>query len=464
MARMAGSGEQASAHFAQAIELFQAAGLTHPVARVSARLAEVDWAAGRLEVALERMEAAFGVLSAEEADEDLATLAAQLGRLHLFKGELDVATERVEVALDLAESLWLPEVLSQALNTRGVIAQFRGRPHQGLALLTYALQVALENDLPNAALRAYGNLSDFLCRRDRYDEALEQDRRGLALARKVGNRLWEWRQIDELTYALFFSGRWQEAAGLAAEIPEHEAPASIIGGLLGSLPEIHVARGNVGEARKLLARFATLEASADVQERALNAAARAAVLHAEGRHADALVAGEEALRARGELGADNQAIKAGFIWAVEAALAHGDLAKVEELLAAVETLPPGHRPPLLQAQAARVRARLAAARGQRDGVEGGFKAAAGILRELGVPFWLAVTLLEHAEWLAMDGFAQQAEPLLAEAGGIFERLGARLGSSASPPAAPACGYRSAARARPSTTAMAFGLTIVRLCL
>jgi tetratricopeptide (TPR) repeat protein len=329
------------------------------------------------------------------------------------------------VALDLAESLWLPEVLSQALNTRGVIAQFRGRPHEGLALLTYALQVALENDLPTAALRAYGNLSDFLCRRDHYDEALEQDRRGLALARKIGNRIWEWRLIDELTYALFFSGRWQEAASLAAEIPEHKAALGIAGALLGSLPELHVAQGNPGEARKLLARFRTLEASIDVQDHAIHAAARAAVLHAEARHADALVAGEEAFQAREELGTDNQAVKAGFVWAVEAAFTLGDLAKVQELLAAVETLPPGRRPPFLQAQAARVRARLAAVWGQVDGVEAGFKAAAGMLRELGVPFWLAVTLLEHAEWLAKDAGDERAEPLLAEAAEIFERLGAR---------------------------------------
>jgi class 3 adenylate cyclase/tetratricopeptide (TPR) repeat protein len=425
---MAWTGERADAaeaRFSEAIALYESLGRTHPAARVSARLAEVEWTGGRLELALERMEAAFGVLSADEADEDLATLAAELGRLHFFNGELDVAAERIEVALDIAESLWLPEVLSQALNTKAATVTIRGRAHEGLALMTYALQVALENDLPTAALRAYLNLSDFLCRRDRYDEALEQTRRGLALARKVGNRVWEWTLTTELAYALFLTGRWQEAASLAAEIPEHQSASNITGGLLGSLPEIHVAQGNLGEARKLLDRFASFYASADVQEHAIHAAARAAVLHAEARHADAVAAGQAAFQARGELGADNQAVKAGFVWAVEAALALGNLGKVEELLRAVETLPPGRRPPLLQAQAARVGACLVAAQGERDGVETGFKAAAGMLRELGVSFWLAVTLLEHGEWLARDAGADSAEPLLVEAGEIFERLAAR---------------------------------------
>ena len=41
-------------------------------------------------------------------------------------------------------------------------------------------------------------------------------------------------------------------------------------------------------------------------------------------------------------------------------------------------------------------------------------------------FWLAVTLLEHGEWLVGgQGRAGDAEPLLAEAHEIFDRLEAR---------------------------------------
>jgi hypothetical protein len=36
-----------------------------------------------------------------------------------------------------------------------------------------------------------------------------------------------------------------------------------------------------------------------------------------------------------------------------------------------------------------------------------------------------MALLEFAEWLAQNGDAQRAEPLLAEAAASFERLGAR---------------------------------------
>jgi tetratricopeptide (TPR) repeat protein len=423
MAWTGGRGEAAAAHFGQAITLFELQGQTHPAARVSARLAEVDWVAGHLERALGRMEAAFQILAAEEPDEDLATLAAQLSRMLVLKGEFDLAAERIEVALDIAESLWLPEVLSQALNTKGIIAQFRAHHEEALALLSHALKVALENDLPSAALRAYVNLSDGLFRRDRYEEALEHGRRGLALARKVGSRLWEWRLLGEATSALSLTGRWAEALSEVAEIPEQGIAAGY--GLLPWLPEVQVNQGSLIEAKELLSLLARYKDSADLQERAEYAAARAIVLQAEGRHTDALAAGEEAFRTREELGPGNQAVKAGFVWAAEAALALGDLGKVGQLLAAIQQLPSGKRPPFLQAQATRVRARLAAARGDHEGVEVGFKAAAGILSELGVPFWRAVTLLEHAEWLAKEEDAQRAEPLLTEARAIFQRLGAQ---------------------------------------
>ena len=49
-------------------------------------------------------------------------------------------------------------------------------------------------------------------------------------------------------------------------------------------------------------------------------------------------------------------------------------------------------------------------------------AAAAAFRELEQPFSLAVVLLEHAE---ASGDPSEAAPLLEEASGTFERLGAR---------------------------------------
>jgi len=60
-----------------------------------------------------------------------------------------------------------------------------------------------------------------------------------------------------------------------------------------------------------------------------------------------------------------------------------------------------------------------------DDPTAGFKTAIGMFREMSVPFWMAVTLLERGEWLVQQGRADEAEPVLAEVRTTFERLAAR---------------------------------------
>lgn len=54
-----------------------------------------------------------------------------------------------------------------------------------------------------------------------------------------------------------------------------------------------------------------------------------------------------------------------------------------------------------------------------------FKRATGLFRELAMPFYLAASTLEYAEWLGRHGRSGDAAPLAAEAREVFERLGAR---------------------------------------
>ena len=107
---------------------------------------------------------------------------------------------------------------------------------------------------------------------------------------------------------------------------------------------------------------------------------------------------------------------------VEAALALDDLDKAEVLLAIPASLDPGEPTPFLQASTARLRARLDAARGSHQRVEEHLRSAAVLFREFGLAFHLAVTQLEHAEWLGARGRTDDAQPLLAEAREAFEQL------------------------------------------
>jgi predicted ATPase/class 3 adenylate cyclase len=417
----------AAEHFKRSIEIFESQGATHPAARVSARLAERMWDGGRLQEALDVMDHAFDVLATEAQDEDLAALAAQLGRFLFFAGDVPRASERIERALDMAEVLDLPEVLSMALNTKSLILFSLSRTRESLALVRTALAVALEHDKPSAALRAYNNLADLTQNADRYAEARQFLEDGLALARRVGNRYWETIFLG-FAYPDFALGRWDETVKMMSELqPEwfSHTRAAFNQGYVAFGVAAHVHRGDLDAAAMHLMRFAELETSADIQDMTEFACGKACLLLAEGDADGALRSAEEAISGGRALSFVDHRVKESVVTAVEAAFAMGDLAKVEELLDTVRSLPPGRRTPFLEAHTSRLGARLSAVRGGEGDVASAFKGAVGLFREMGVPFWMAVTLLEYAEWLIGQGRVDEATASLIEAREIFERLGAR---------------------------------------
>ena len=410
--------EAAEGLFAAAHELLAPLD-THAAAAVSARIAQIETWTGRTEQARSRLEAAFAAVADDEPDEEVVDVAAQLGNVLARGGDYDQAREPTEFALRLSQALRLPEQLIRGLLTKALIARGSGRPEEVFALVRHALRLALENDLTERASHAYINLSDACFRTDRYSEALDVLSDGLMLARRIGSRNRELFMLAETSYALAMSGRWEEALATYQELPEDQlrtnaALASVLSGVL----EVLIHQGRIEEARSLVALPEYFLDEPEQQDRAIYGGARAALLYAEDRYREALEAGAEAARYAADLGAGQQGVKQGLVWAVASALALDDDAAADGLLSTIEQLPPGLRPPFLEAQAHRFRA-------QMNDQEPGFKTAAGGFREYNFPFWLAVTELEHSEWLVRRDRAADAEPLFAEAHQIFERLEAR---------------------------------------
>jgi class 3 adenylate cyclase/tetratricopeptide (TPR) repeat protein len=417
--------EQAEIHYHEAIATFQSAGLSHAAARVSAALGDVNSAhRGLIDEAVEQMEEAYEVLRQEEPDADLATLAAMLGRLHYFRGEIELAAERVDLALGIAEGLGLPELISQALNTKGIVATARARPEEGIALLSHALTVALANDRSIAALRAYYNLAELTYGRDRYAEAIDLHGRALDLAGRVGNALWEQLVREAMPYPLFMAGRWDEALERAGDISAWDWKGEM-SGLLAVLPTICMNRGMEDGLEKLAELSAQYEGSTDMQRAGGRAVVMAAINQSKGRNAEAFTHAEEAIRCGLTTGADSPIVRIAFASAVDSAFAMGDLGKVEHVLGELSGLRRGEVWPSLLALGERTSARLAAARAEPSGAERSFTRAIALFREMGMPYWLGATLTECAEWLTELGRADEAAPMFAEARAIFERLEAR---------------------------------------
>src|SRR5438094_57857 len=155
-----------------------------------------------------------------EPDEDLATLGAQLARIHWFTGNFEASVEPLEFALEIAESLFLPEVLSEALNTKNLQLINTGRRQESEALLRHSLRIAQEHGIQTSALRAQFNLAYHIAGEDRYEEAHELDREGLEQARRRGDRGWAWAFSGHFVQTNYLLGNWDELEVTEEEIVE----------------------------------------------------------------------------------------------------------------------------------------------------------------------------------------------------------------------------------------------------
>jgi tetratricopeptide (TPR) repeat protein len=373
---------------------------------------------GRPQEAIPAMEAALAVLTAEaDTEEQVGLLTQVLARALFLTGSADEAGRRVEQALAIAETFGMPDLLANALQTKAFVLTAWSRPEEARILTEHALTIALDHDLSATALRAYNNLAEALSDQDRYVEALEIGQRGLEHARRVGDRRFEEIQTVGQLSRLVTLGRWDDAVALADESTYERARR------LADLAEMEVARGDLDAAEARI-EAAVPDRDAGLEWRTSHETARARVLRARGRPAEALAACSQIVDARAELGW-MAVVKFGLVEAIEAAMAADDLAAAERLVGIVESLKPGELTPFLRANGRRFRASIDIRRGSTAGVDERFRAAALEFRELGIPFWLAMTLLEHAEWLTREGRTTDAAPVLAEAREIFERLGAR---------------------------------------
>ena len=404
-------------------DAYEAGGEIRSAALVSARLAELDFVEGHAQQAVARLEPALEALTGGEPDEVVAAVAAQLGRFLVLSDEGDRAVPILEQALGFAETLDLPETLAEALNSKAINLLRADRLYEGRVLLEAAVSLALEHDLHHAALRALNNLTVVLGSADRDVESLATIERGLELARRVGDRSWESNLLGFVVGVLTELDRWDEALARAAEV-EERANTSFTQSFLLIPIRIHAERGDVDQARDVLARNSAVAQSEAGQDVAHYALAEARVLRAEGKPAEALEVAERAVALRSELGITLYPVKFSVFEALEAAFALQDFSKARGLLAIVDGLRPGQLTPLLKAQQARFRARLAAQSGGADPARD-FAAAESIFRALDMPFRLAVTQLEHAEWLTRNERDAEAEPLLADARETFERLKSR---------------------------------------
>jgi class 3 adenylate cyclase/predicted ATPase len=400
-----------------AIEILVAEGLRADAAQAEVRLGEVLFATNRIEEGVIRLEGALAAHEAEEDEPAIATVSAQLARLLFFEGRTDEAMPHVERALELSERLRLPDVVVEALINKALLLQ--RRPNESLGLIRQALALAEETGFDRGALRACMNLSYVLSLAGRNEEAGEIIERGLALARRRGDRVWEQSLLTNLISLYYTAGRWDDVEEVFDEIPEEGRIASnpVQATSRLDLALIALYRGDAGRADDLAREYTSWVDETNIQASEVGVWSCVICAQAEGRHVDVLAQCLDGLRAEPSL-VNPVSAEVLFELGCESAVALASEDGLVELidLASRDGI---DRTALLDAHSVLQHARLAAMRADDDPP---FAHAVSAFREIGVPFWVANALLEQTEWLAGHGRSDGVGPLLTEAREIFERL------------------------------------------
>ena len=410
--------EHASELFTQAIALHQSWGDSEGAARAQVELAEVQWMLGESDESLNGMEQAYAVLSGGEPTATLGALAAQLGRIRGFMGDDGArVAEPLDHALRIAAALDLPDVMAEALNSRGtlhLLAQHRMR--EGRVLVEGALAISRERDVVRSELRALFNLG-FL------DEVVDvvgspYDRDGLELARRIGDRGWTRSFLAHLTQSDFVTGDWDTALDRAQQLregPGADANILVQSAMLIPTAAVLAARGDAKGARAMIASVPDREHASDVQDRGMWCAGVAYVEAHVGDPLRAIELGRVTMGLSDLLAFGHPATKVCAVACADAAIATDDRDTLEAMRAWIAGNAPGHRPPTIRALLAKVSAVL-------DQDEAGFLAAEAEYRALGYKPWLASCLEQHANLLTAAGRHADAELVMDEARQIYTEL------------------------------------------
>jgi class 3 adenylate cyclase/tetratricopeptide (TPR) repeat protein len=416
MAWRVGNPESARTLLEEAQSAYEQLGDRRSAALAASQLGDIFAADGHPEQAVARLEPALAALQEGEDDAEIAVLSAQLGRFLYFSGKREEVAPHLERALALAGELDLTETLAEALNTKAVLFSGLDRDYEARLLMEGALSLALNHDLHSAALRAYNNLRAAFAGSDPVADVLATTEAGLELARRVGSRLWESHFLGASIWHLVDAGRWDEALARTEETRAVATTAFAQSALLGIVP-VYCGRGQLEDARRLLAEQAASADSGDFQFAIGYLQLEAMVLRAEGRLQESLAVAERSLEQARELGETSPFVRFSTIEALTSAVALGDLDIARRHLATLDGLRPGQVSTFLRAHRELSRARL-----YESGNAAHFERAEQAFSHLGMPFELGVSRLEHARWLVAQGRRDDAAAPVADAREIFESL------------------------------------------
>jgi tetratricopeptide (TPR) repeat protein len=229
----------------EALQLFKQLGEKETVARLHRKTANVLWSSqGDAANAKTHHDEALRILQKEPENAELASLFEDVARLSLST-DIAKACSWAEKAVELAGKFNDYEVIANSYTTLGsAIREIRAHPdlEKSVEYEEKALEIALDNGLMDAALRAYSCLGDFFT-----EEGIKLWEMGYELAKKVGDVRWVSSFGTGLADAYAGMGNMNKAILLAEESVELNRRTGDINQLSYALDELGWNYGVLGE-------------------------------------------------------------------------------------------------------------------------------------------------------------------------------------------------------------------------
>ena len=244
------------------------------------------WRLCRGQEATAAAEAAVSQLEPLGPSAELAWAYVNLGSRRMDDGQYEVAVGLARRAETIAESLGVPEVLSEALNTQSCALACLGPDWSGP--LERALEIAVAEGLQEQAGRAFANLHVLYCSELRFAEAEPYFADGVAYCDENDIGTFGICLRGEHTRTLEMLGRWDESAALSRELLTRSgaSPVNRINPLT-SLGTILARRGEPGAQGHLDEAMRSADGTAIPSHILRVRLARAEACWLQGRDADA---------------------------------------------------------------------------------------------------------------------------------------------------------------------------------
>ena len=270
----------------RALDLWRQAGDPRREGATLRQFSRTMWRLCRGQESLAAGEAAVSLLEPLGPTPELAWAYANLAGQRIEDSQNEAAIGLADQAQAIAESLGVPEVLSDALNTQGCALAGLGGKWTGP--LKRALQIAVTEGLQAQAGRAFANLHSMHCSRLRFTEAEPYFADGTAYCDEHDIGTYGICLRGEHTCTLEMLGCWDESAALSLELLTWSgaSPVNRINPLT-SLGKILARRGEPGAWDRLDEAMRSADGTTEPQHILRVRVARAEACWLAGQHSEA---------------------------------------------------------------------------------------------------------------------------------------------------------------------------------